>query len=257
MFRQTYYFGNDVTYHEVPSIYPYIESYFEISNPKQKTIMTIPDCCYELHFFYDENLTYIAGTSLRGRELKIPITSRCFGIRFQPMVAPMYFKHALHEIIDSNYEITHLHPFDTILRSLHAAATFEERIDRFNQSFFYNTSDYQMHPLINHMIQKIQKKNFDIKVIDMIKDSGYSQRQIQRIFKDNTGISIKFFLNVSRIQQAIYLLKYGNIHTITDLAGALGFYDQAHFNHIFKEFTCRNPSAFLSTTPITQDNCNC
>lgn len=157
--------------------------------------MTIPDCCYELHFFYDENLTYIAGTSLRGRELKIPITSRCFGIRFQPMVAPMYFKHALHEIIDSNYEITHLHPFDTILRSLHAAATFEERIDRFNQSFFYNTSDYQMHPLINHMIQKIQKKNFDIKVIDMIKDSGYSQRQIRRIFKDNTGISIKFFLN--------------------------------------------------------------
>lgn len=253
MFRQTYCFDHDVIYREVASKFQYVDSYFEINNPKQKSIITIPDCCYELHFFYDKNLIYIAGTSLKGRELKVPITSKCFGIRFKPMVTPQYFKDSLHEIIDSNYEITNLHPFNAILPALQSAITFEERITTFNRLFLQHTVDYQLHPLVAHMMQKMQNSNFNIKVNDIVNDSGYSQRQLRRIFKDNTGISIKFFINTARIQRAIYLLKSGEINTIADLACTLGYYDQAHFNHIFKEFTCSKPSTFL---PINSNHLN-
>jgi AraC-like DNA-binding protein len=246
MYTQTYYFSKDVYYKEILSHCPPIESYFEINNVNKKTIITIPDCCSEIHFFYNDPnpAVYIAGTSLIGRKLKIPITGKCFGVRFKPILIPNRFKKSLDEIIDSNYEITSCHPFDSILNTLRHSHSFEERIQIFNQQFQNDTCT--THPLVNYIISEIQEKGLRANINEIIKHSCYSHRQVSRIFKNNTGLSIKFFNNVLRIQTAIYLLKTDKTQNMTELADNLGFYDQSHFNHNFKQFTCRTPGSFFT-----------
>lgn len=77
---------------------------------------------------------------------------------------------------------------------------------------------------------------------------GVSCRHLRRTFDRAVGLSPKEFARVSRFLGALQLLNAGNHRSLTDVALDCGFFDQAHFNHEFRELAGMSPGD-LSTLP--------
>lgn len=63
-------------------------------------------------------------------------------------------------------------------------------------------------------------------------------------FKEETGLTIKEYINTRRISKAKQLLNQG--YNITDLCFSCGFNDYSTFYKTFKKFTGKSPRAFLN-----------
>jgi AraC-like DNA-binding protein len=84
-----------------------------------------------------------------------------------------------------------------------------------------------------------------IQVQDLSRITGVSDRQLQRAFHDEVGISPKQLLRTLRFQEVLRRIR-GQIDDVrwTEIAASCGFYDQAHFVHDFRSFTGESPGAW-------------
>jgi AraC-like DNA-binding protein len=71
-----------------------------------------------------------------------------------------------------------------------------------------------------------------------------SQRQIERLYQLQVGLSPKYYSRLLRIDAARKALKEPT-HSLTDLGLSLGFYDQSHFIREFKTIIGMTPSAYV------------
>jgi AraC-like DNA-binding protein len=74
--------------------------------------------------------------------------------------------------------------------------------------------------------------------------AGWSRKHLAAQFRDYVGLSPKTMARVIRFNRAQSLLRDGWDGRWIDLALACGYYDQAHFNRDFRDFTGEAPSAF-------------
>lgn len=73
-----------------------------------------------------------------------------------------------------------------------------------------------------------------------------SPRQFQRRFLEQAGMPASLFQRIGRFHRA--LEQYGRGRDLTSIAWDSGYYDQAHFNRDFKQFSGQTPGAFFGTT---------
>lgn len=69
------------------------------------------------------------------------------------------------------------------------------------------------------------------------------------MFKDYVGFSMKKYACIIRMQQAIGCLKKDKDADM-EIYDMLGYYDQAHFSHEFKKFTCLSPGMYKKSEII-------
>lgn len=74
--------------------------------------------------------------------------------------------------------------------------------------------------------------------------SGYSARHFIKIFREHLGLSPKAFQRILRFQKAVAEISLPRAVSWSNLALECGYYDQAHFNADFKEFSGINPSLY-------------
>lgn len=73
---------------------------------------------------------------------------------------------------------------------------------------------------------------------------GLGLRALQRLFNDYVGASPKWVINRYRLHEAVERLAAGTAVDWAELALALGYYDQAHFNRDFRKLVGRSPGEF-------------
>ena len=71
-----------------------------------------------------------------------------------------------------------------------------------------------------------------------------SLRQLQKLFKDQVGITPRWALRRRRLQEAALRLERGKGPTLAELAAELGYADHAHLTRDFRAATGRTPSSF-------------
>lgn len=72
-----------------------------------------------------------------------------------------------------------------------------------------------------------------------------SQRQLERLYQGQVGMSPKQYSQLLRVETARLALKRMRGQTTTALAADLGYYDQAHFIHEFGAVIGQTPYAYL------------
>lgn len=92
-------------------------------------------------------------------------------------------------------------------------------------------------------VEELQKNHGSISISSLIKEVGISERQLERQFSKNIGLSPKFYARVLRLGYIFSLMQSHN-NSWGDLVYQSGFYDQSHFIKNFKEFTGEDPSAY-------------
>lgn len=99
---------------------------------------------------------------------------------------------------------------------------------------------------VDQCIQLIDANRGQLNVAQLAADLGVSSRQLTRRFRHTVGLSPKEFARVCRFLHVIRCLTDRDPRTLTETAIACGYFDQAHFNHEFREMAGMAPREFFT-----------
>ncbi len=112
------------------------------------------------------------------------------------------------------------------------------------QTFEGNTLSETQKNLVQSVMGYIEENyNMKIKVDEIASRMFFSKNYLSKIFKQETGQSIRSFLTEIRIKEACKQLSSTQT-TITDIATDCGFSDMKSFYAIFKKYTGKTPKQY-------------
>jgi AraC-like DNA-binding protein len=103
-------------------------------------------------------------------------------------------------------------------------------------------------PAVDRALHIIEARRGQVRVSDLADEIGTSGRHLSRQFQRAVGVSPKEFGRIRRFLHALELLTREGRRTLAEVALDSGFYDQAHFNHEFRELAGMSPGD-LATFP--------
>lgn len=98
---------------------------------------------------------------------------------------------------------------------------------------------------VDRCLQLIEAAGGQVRVAQLASELGLCARQLSRRFENAVGVSPKEFARVSRFLHGVRRLRASRDETLTETALQCGYFDQAHFNHEFREFAGMTPGEFL------------
>jgi AraC-like DNA-binding protein len=107
------------------------------------------------------------------------------------------------------------------------------------------------HPLARHRAVAFAMDEFEcdsgIASSAVIADRvGFSQRRFIQLFRNEVGLTPKLYCRVQRFRRVIADVSQRSDIDWVDVALSCGYFDQAHFNHDFREFCGLSPTEYLS-----------
>lgn len=107
----------------------------------------------------------------------------------------------------------------------------------------------RLHPalpyqLTRRMAGQIEAGGSGLSIQSLSRESGYSIRTIDRLFRQYYGMTPKFYARIVRFQRALGLLSRQPELPLTQIAIQCGYYDHAHFTHQFTAFTGSPPDSY-------------
>ena len=119
-------------------------------------------------------------------------------------------------------------------------------------TFFLTISSKQsiaVQPLIQTSIDFIFKSRGSITINQLVKKTGYTERHIERVFRECIGLNPKKFGKIVQLHHFLNLVKLKSGQTtITGLCYEAGYYDQSHLNKEFKKYTGITPMQYINKT---------
>jgi AraC-like DNA-binding protein len=83
--------------------------------------------------------------------------------------------------------------------------------------------------LVEGALRTIHANVAAVTVHDLLRECGVSERQFERRFSQSVGVPARSYIRVARLNEAIRLIKTERYERLTDVAHAMGYYDQSHF----------------------------
>lgn len=187
---------------------------------------------------------FLDGANSQSRRMGFAGNISLLGIRFREGSAYPFMGIPLAELNNQTALIEFLGE-DTLLPLYDALvnAPLSEKIRRIEAWLFQRlTLGKTADKLILASLKTIQR---GIPSIDALSQQmNISQRQLERLFQQQVGLSPKSYARLLRIDAARKALKQP-VASLTDLGLNLGFYDQSHFIREFKTVIGMTPSAYV------------
>jgi AraC-like DNA-binding protein len=99
--------------------------------------------------------------------------------------------------------------------------------------------------LVWHSLGKIQQQNGLLSMEGLAQHLNISQRQLERLYQIQVGVTPKLYARLLRVENARQALKQITAFSLTDLGLQLGFYDQSHFIREFKAIVGMTPGGYI------------
>ncbi|THU38112.1 AraC family transcriptional regulator [Niastella caeni] len=259
----------------IPPLHKYVSCFWEgelVINANQvHTHHAIANSKVELLFCYAGN--YVT-TGVNGQPVKMPkasfygqtTTSKqyistarqngFFGVRLYAHALPLLFSIPATMLTNQHIDIASLlnKQGAELSERIFLAPSFEERVQI---AADFLLSRLQKKPAkLEHLEKRILSVYHSaqhLSICELANQANFSQRQFERHFKNLTGFSPKTYLKISRFESLASALSCQEGITsqkLTDMALDFGYYDQAHLNRHFKEFTGLSPSGYLKRQEV-------
>jgi AraC-like DNA-binding protein len=175
--------------------------------------------------------------------------SDILGIKLQPAALTQLFGTEMSSLKD---KVVSLHDFgngglNRINQAIRETGDDMERIKLINSDFMNRGLAIQTNPL-EKVLGNIFSSNGILSVNFICKESGITERQLERLFKKYIGISPKFFARIIRFSYIFQVVQKKKL-SWSEVGLESGFYDQAHFIKNFKAFTGEDPSNYFFDDP--------
>jgi AraC-like DNA-binding protein len=100
--------------------------------------------------------------------------------------------------------------------------------------------------MVDRCLELMETGSGQRSVAQLAAEIGVSSRQLARRFQTAVGVSPKEFSRVSRFLYVLRCLRERKRENLTETALACGYFDQAHFNHEFREFAGMTPGQLMT-----------
>jgi AraC-like DNA-binding protein len=104
----------------------------------------------------------------------------------------------------------------------------------------------ERHPIVPASLALLRETQGRVAIPALAQNLLISQRQLERLYQSQVGMSPKQYARLLRVETARLALRQSPIESTANLAIELGFYDQAHFIHEFSEVIGMTPHRYVA-----------
>ncbi|WP_050753640.1 helix-turn-helix domain-containing protein [Pseudobacteroides cellulosolvens] len=125
------------------------------------------------------------------------------------------------------------HLYSQVERAFEVTSNLDDFIEVLNKILLPYIQEKERLPVLLAAIEQLKRSSGTITVNELSNITYYSERHLNRIFKEYVGTSVKTFSRIIRINTSIEKMKEQK-SILTVLAQDIGFFDQSHFIRDFK-----------------------
>jgi len=186
---------------------------------------------------------YICGIETFPSTMSVQPTFSHFGVNFTSFAPLEIFKTGEESLVNKIVDLTEL-GFNELVRKLTDALSHTQRIhvicNFIDQQLRYKTL---LHPSIMQIVLENELSE-QTDLHHLHKKYKFSERTMERLFKNTMGISPKTFQRLVRFEKTLALLKDPSVKNTTTIGYMLNYNDQSHFIKDFKSFSNITPFQF-------------
>jgi AraC-like DNA-binding protein len=171
------------------------------------------------------------------------------GIHFKPGGAYPFLGGATVDLADDSAPLVDLwgSAADELSERLACVAAPEDRFRVLEQSLLTRLpGGFVPRQPIRRALDLFQRSGGRMSVGAVVQRIGISRRRFVDAFRTEVGLSPKVFCRLRRFSAVLDDVASLNNADWADVAQAVGYWDQAHFNHEFREFCGLTPSEYLA-----------
>jgi AraC-like DNA-binding protein len=101
-------------------------------------------------------------------------------------------------------------------------------------------------PAVEHTFTRLVHTHGAVPIAELVQDTGWSRRHLAARFREHVGLAPKAFGRVLRFRHAAAELVRPDGRSLAEIALDCGYYDQAHLNRDFREFSGRSPLELMA-----------
>ncbi len=245
----------------IPALQPYVKFFWtlEVSGEAKGVERVFPDGCIELIFHLKtpfSRLTdagviaqpkaFIVGQLTKALHLLPSAQSQILALRFTPFGLAAF----------TNIPVQLFSGAEVLIEDIwgHDACILTERINTLSV-------DRAIDVLQQFLLKKVRHKHINVQIGKIAGDilvsageksvqywaenANLSERQFNRSFKANVGVSPKEFIKIARFNKVLSFFETETPANLGAFALQCGYYDQAHFIKDFREYTGITPGSFV------------
>ncbi len=232
-----------------PALRPYIAHYtlfFPRPRSGHNTFTVIPDASGCLVFTFAHNVVHGAflGAATKAQAVSNDAFPRLF-VEFLPGGARRLLNLPHNELTDLKLPLADLLPQlnNAMLERIERANNLLE-LHAFLDGLYLRLLSQRPgdHPLFP-ALQRLRLIREPLPTVGVLaQESCYSERHLSRVANEQLGLGLKTYLRVLRINRVLHNLRTPGY---AGSALSLGYFDQAHFIHDFKDICGITPAAFM------------
>ncbi len=207
---------------------------------------------------YVDQARVLVGGQLTERILLKP-TGRigCISVRFLPAGAARFFDLPFEDLVDQVVDFAGFEPkvAATMHEGIRDASSHAERVDVMQRTLTHLLKrESEEDVFVRQACRYIMKSEGEYSVQELVKLIGFSERQLERKFTKQVGLTPKVLSRIMRFQKFLALTKTPNSMTLSDAALSCGYYDQSHFIRDFTKFSGVSPVTYLKASHEMSDH---
>ena len=215
---------------------------------------TLPYPCVNLVF--EKNRTFIYGVERGKSRNRIEGRGQVFGVKFRPGGFYPFLKSPISNITDRTLSVSEIFDVDDKaledeVLALEDNAAKIRLVEIFLRDHLPERDENI--PLVNQIVDCIINDRHTLKVDDLVTLTGIQKRTLERLFSQYVGVSPKWVIQHTRIQEAAEQLATDPVSDCSQIALALGYFDQAHFIKDFKSVIGMTPVEYARQASEKRD----
>jgi AraC-like DNA-binding protein len=232
------------------------EEYFLLSDGTVGLCIVLNGEGYHIYENYREKLprTFLHGIIKKKLRNLISPNYKIIGIRFRPEFFQLIFKARISDFTSYATSLSDLIPCreeEALYEKLSSAGTETAIINVLNDFLKQKLSLENIDTRVSYCLNEI--RNGKAKNVEQLSNEvNISSTSLRTLFRQHVGVTPKELIKNYRLQNALKA-RMQNEEKLTQLAYTLGYYDQSHFIHEFKEAIGISPLKYFSNQKLTYD----
>ena len=188
------------------------------------------------------------GTSTFTKEVGLYGVLETVGIRFKPTGASFFLPLPLSELKDQAVSLSELNikNYSDLYSRIYKANTITQKVLIIEKWLceFFDPKNHIPH-IVDEALAYLEKHNGMKKILSLTQYLDLDKRKVERLFQHQVGLSPKEYSRNIRIEKARNYIKHSDNNSLTNVAYALGYYDQSHFINQFKKVEGITPREYM------------
>jgi len=194
----------------------------------------------------------IVGQLTSHASLNPSINTKLIGVDFKPYGLHKLLKTEVFKFTNMMVDASHFfgNEICCLPGAISLAKTDSQKIRRVEEFLEEFAPDAYSIDYFDEITDLIVEKKGRIQLTEIVEKTGKSQRTLERIFKERTGLGPKMFLSIIRHRSVFEMIfKYPD-KRFSDIIHECGYFDQSHFIKDFKKISGITPKAFFGRMNI-------